>query len=221
MTPKLFEQVDHYISDLLANEDEILKKAILSLDIEGLPQHSISANQGKFLQVLMKTCNARRVLELGTLGGYSTIWMARALAEKGKLLTVEFDSKHSAVAQKNIQNAGLSEFVECITGNALNVLEDLILQETEPFDFIFIDVDKPPYAEYFELALKLSRKGSIIVCDNVIREGAVLDAKSMDEKVRGVQRLNQALSKNDKVIATILQTIGTKEHDGMVIAVVK
>lgn len=123
---QLFEQVDHYISELLAKEDEALKETILSLDREMLPQHSISANQGKFLQVLMKACNANRVLELETLGGYSTIWMARALSENGKLITIDFDPKHSAVAQKNIVNAGLGEKVECITGKALDILEHLV-----------------------------------------------------------------------------------------------
>lgn len=220
MNPQIFKQVDDYISGLLATEDEVLKDTIALMCKEGLPQHSISASQGKFLQVLMTACNARRVLELGTLGGYSTIWLARAIPEKGKLITIEAESHHANIAKQNIANAGLSNIVECRNGKAIDVLQELVESNAEPFDFIFIDADKPPYAEYFELALKLSRKGTIIVCDNVIREGKVLDKNINDEKVKGVQRLNELLGKCNDITATILQTVGAKEYDGMAIAVV-
>lgn len=221
MNASIFSKVDGYIEALLATEDKALTNTIASLEIEKFPQHSISATQGKLLQVLMAACNAKKVLELGTLGGYSTIWLARALPEDGKLLTVEADAAHARLAGQNIFNAGLTKKVEIKVGNALDILIELEKNKTDPFDFIFIDADKPPYTDYFEYAVNLSRKGTIIVCDNVIREGKVLDLDSMDEKVKGVQRFNEQLSKNDNVTATILQTVGIKEHDGMAISVVK
>lgn len=220
MNTEIFYQVDQYISRLLAPEDEALTNTLQSLDKEGLPQHSVSANQGKFLQVMMIACNAKKVLELGTLGGYSTIWMARALPADGKITTIEVDKHHAEVAQRNIDNAGLSHKVDLRVGRALDILPQIIAENKEPFDMIFIDADKPPYTEYFEYALQLSRPGTLIICDNVIREGKVLDNDSSDEKVQGVQRLNKMLSGNKNVTATILQTVGVKEYDGVAIAVV-
>jgi predicted O-methyltransferase YrrM len=220
MNKEIFEQVDNYISGLLAQEDKALTDTIKSLDKEGLPQHSVSANQGKFLQVMMIVCNAKKVLELGTLGGYSTIWIARALPANGKVITIEVDKHHAEVAQKNIDKAGLSQKVDLKVGKALDILQKIAAEKGEPFDMIFIDADKPPYTEYFKLALELSRPGTLIICDNVIREGKVLDDKSTDDKVQGVQRLNKMLSENKKVTATVLQTVGVKEYDGMAIAVV-
>jgi predicted O-methyltransferase YrrM len=220
MDTQIFSQVDKYISGLLAQEDKPLIDTINSLDISGLPQHSVSANQGKFLQVMMMACNAKKVLELGTLGGYSTIWIARALPDNGKVITVEVDKHHGDVAQKNIDNAGLTQKVDLRIGKALDILPQIIAEKHDPFDMIFIDADKPPYTEYFEYALQMSRPGTLIICDNVIREGKVLDKGSTDEKVQGVQRLNKMLSENKKVTATILQTVGVKEYDGMAIAVV-
>lgn len=220
MDIEIFSQVDNYISNLLAPEDKALTDTIESLDAEGLPQHSVSANQGKFLQVMMIVCNAKKVLELGTLGGYSTIWIARALPENGKVITIEVDKHHGEVAQKNIDNAGLSQKVDLRVGKALDILPQIIEENGEPFDMIFIDADKPPYTEYFDYALRLSRPGTLIICDNVIRDGKVLDNNSTDEKVQGVQRLNKMLSNNKNVTATILQTVGVKEYDGVAIAVV-
>jgi len=220
MDTEIFSQVDNYISNLLAPEDKVLTDTIKSLGAEGLPQHSVSPNQGKFLQVMMIVCNAKKVLELGTLGGYSTIWLARALPNNGKVVTIEVDKHHGDVAQKNINNAGLSQKVDLRVGKALDILPQIIAEKDEPFDMIFIDADKPPYAEYFDYALQLSRPGTLIICDNVIREGKVLDSNTIDEKVKGVQRLNKMLSLNTKVTATILQTVGVKEYDGMAIAVV-
>ena len=220
MDKEIFSHVDNYISGLLAPEDKALTDTIKSLDTEGVPQHSVSANQGKFLQVMMMACNAKTVLELGTLGGYSTIWIARALPDNGKVITIEVDKHHGDVAQKNIDNAGLSQKVELRVGKALDILPQIIAENHEPFDMIFIDADKPPYTEYFEYALQLSRPGTVIICDNVIREGKVLDMNTTDEKVQGVQRLNRMLSENKKVTATIIQTVGVKEYDGVAIAVV-
>jgi predicted O-methyltransferase YrrM len=219
MNQEIFAQVDQYISNVLATEDDILKSVISSLQIAGIPQHSISPNQGKFLQVMMQMCKAKKVLEIGTLGGYSTIWMARALPDDGKILTLEVDPHHAEVALKNIEHAKLSDKVDLKIGKALQILPQLV-ESKEVFDFIFIDADKPPYLEYFEYALELSRSGTTIICDNVIREGRILDAKSTDEKVLGVQRFNQMLATNNKVTATILPIIGVKDYDGMAIAVV-
>ncbi len=220
MNTELFAQVDNYISNLLAPEDDALQQVIQSLEKEDIPQISVSANQGKFLQVMMKACGAKRVLELGTLGGYSTIWMGRALPEDGILISVEADEHHAKVAQQNIDRAGLSNEVTVKLGKGADVLQTMIAQKEEPFDFIFIDADKPPYAEYFLAALQLSRPGTVIVCDNVIREGKVLDENCTDERVHGVDRFNKLLSQTKEVTATIIQTIGVKEHDGMAIAVV-
>lgn len=220
MDEKIFSRVDNYISDLLANEDAVLVDAMKLLNTEGLPQHSISANQAKFLQILMLACNAKRVLEIGTLGGYSTIWLARTLPPNGKITTIEANHRYALIAQKNIDHAGLKQKVEIRIGKALDVLPKIVAESNEPFDMVFIDADKPSYVKYFDFALQLSKPGAIIVCDNVIREGKVLDKKSTDEKVKGVQRFNKMLGNNRKVTATILQTVGVKEHDGIAIAVV-
>lgn len=217
---EIFTKVDNYISDLFAQEDDVLQSTIRSLAVEGLPQHSVSANQGKFLQIMMLLCKAQKTLELGTLGGYSTIWLARALPENGKIISIELDPHHATIARKNIAKAGLEHKVDIITGKALDILPTWIKENAGPFDLIFIDADKPPYTEYFQYAVQLSRPGTIIICDNVIREGQVLDKNSTDEKVLGVQRFNKMLSENKKVIATILHSVGVKEYDGMAIAVV-
>lgn len=221
MNNELFEAVDQYIANLLAPEDEALQNTVSSIEQEDIPAISVSANQGKFLQVMAMLCRANRILELGTLAGYSTIWMARALPDNGKLVTLEVDPHHAAVAKRNIENAGLAEKVDLQLGKALDILPQMIAAGEASFDMIFIDADKPPYPEYFNYALQLSHPGTLIICDNVIREGQVLDPNSTDERVYGVRRLNEMLSKNNKVTATIIQTVGAKEHDGMAIAVVK
>jgi len=221
MDQEIFGKVDHYISELLAPEDKVLQETIKSLDDAEMPQISVTANQGKFLQVIALMCNAKRVLELGTLGGYSTIWLARSIPDDGKIVTVEFDPRHANVAKQNIESAGLSGKVDLRIGKAMDVMVELKKANEEPFDLIFIDADKPPYAEYFEMALSLSRSGTVIICDNVIREGKVLDEHSDDDRVVGVQRFNKMLGSNQLVTATILQTVGVKEYDGMAIAVVK
>lgn len=220
MNQQLFEKVDQYISNLVAPEDEILKQTIESLDHASMPQISVTATQGKFLQLMLLTCKAKRVLELGTLGAYSTIWMARAIPADGKVITVEFYPHHAQVASENISKAGLSDKIDLRIGKAMDILNELIAKGEDAFDFIFIDADKPPYAEYFELALQLSHPGTMIICDNVIREGKVLDENTTDERVKGVQRFNQLLADHPKVTATIMQTVGAKEYDGMAIAVV-
>lgn len=221
MNNELFESVDHYISNLVGQEDEALIAATTSLSEAGMPAISVSPNQGKFLQLLALLCNAKKILELGTLAGYSTIWMARALPQDGHLITIESDPKHAAVAEKNITRASLASRVEIRTGKALDIMPQLLHEGAGPFDMIFIDADKPPYAEYFEWALRLSRPGTLIVADNVIRDGKVLDENSTEPAVKGAQRFNKMLAANTAVTATILQMVGVKEYDGMALAVVK
>ena len=220
MDTQIFEQVDDYIRNLVGSEDEILKAADASVKEANIPPISVSANQGKFLQVLAKTCNAKKILEVGTLVGYSTIWMARALPKDGKLISLEFEPLHARVAKKNIERAGLSNIVDIRIGKAIDLLPLLEKNNEGPFDMIFIDADKPPYTEYFQWALKLSRPGTLIVADNVIRDGKVMDPKSTDDMVQGARRFNEFLSKTPGVTATIIQTVGSKMHDGMALAVV-
>ena len=220
MDTPIFKEVDDYIRNWFAPEDAALKETITSLSAEGIPQISVSANQGKLLQLLIKITAAKKILELGTLGGYSTIWMARALPAGGKLISLEINAHHAAVAQKNIEKAGVSDQVEIRVGNALDILAEMVAGKEAPFDFIFIDADKPPYADYFQYALQLSRKGSLIICDNVIRDGKVLDENTTDESARGAHRFNKLLSETKQVTATILQTVGAKEHDGIAIVLV-
>lgn len=220
METDIFTKVDHYIAGLVAHEGPHLTGATALIRAAGLPDQSISPVQGKLLQVFARACQAKRILEVGTFGSYSTIWLAEALPKQGRLITIESDEIHAEVALENIQRAGLQERVTLKRGRAMDVLNTMIETGEAAFDLIFIDADKPPYTEYFQAALRLSRKGSIIICDNVIRNGAVLNEASQDEKVKGVQRLNAFLKDCKEVTATILQTVGVKEYDGMVIAVV-
>jgi predicted O-methyltransferase YrrM len=220
MNSKLFEKVDQYIRKLLGAEDSALKGTLKTMKNTTMGLANISANQGKFLQVLALSCNAKKILEIGTLGGYSTIWLGRALPKDGQLITLELEQSNANIARQNIIKAGLDPIVDIRVGKAIGLLTLLEAEDAGPFDFIFIDADKPPYAEYFEWALRLSRPGTIIVADNVIREGEVLDHNSSDEKVQGVQRFNKMLAENKYVTATIIQTVGSKDHDGMAIAVV-
>ena len=220
MEKEIFESVDQYILKLVGGEDEALRAADRSIMEEDLPPISVSANQGKFLHVLAKACRAKKILEIGTLAAYSTIWMARALPQDGKLITLEFDPNHARVAKNNIERAGLSKLVDVRIGKAIELLPQLQADNEGPFDMIFIDADKPPYTEYFQWSLKLAHPGTLIVADNVIREGSVLDPRSTDEMVQGVQRFNEYLSQSKSVTATIIQTVGAKVHDGMALAVV-
>jgi predicted O-methyltransferase YrrM len=219
MNQQLFEAVDNYICDLVAPEDDALKATIESIEKNEIPPISISASQGKFLQVLAKLCNAKTILEVGTLAGYSTIWMARALPKDGRLISLEYEQLHADVATKNIKRAGLDNIVEIRVGKAIDLLP-VLAKENMVFDLIFIDADKPPYAEYFEWALQLSHPGTLIIADNVIREGKVLEENHEDERVRGVHRFNKLLAATKEVTASIIQNVGAKEHDGMAIAVV-
>jgi caffeoyl-CoA O-methyltransferase len=221
MERELFIRVDDYISGLFISEDEALTAATASIKEAGIGDMSISPVQGSFLQLLVKLTRAGKILELGTFAGYSTIWLARGLPEHGRLITMEFDPVHAGMAEKNIRRAGLEEKVSLRVGKAIELLPELAAGSIGPFDLIFIDADKPPYAEYFEWALKLSRPGTLIIFDNVIRDGKVLDPLSADAAVIGVQRLNKLLAADQRVTATVMTTVGVKDYDGMAIVLAR
>ena len=212
--------VDHYVADLLISPDPVLEAALQTCTEAGLPPISVAPNQGKLLQLLVKMQGARNILEIGTLGGYSTIWLARALPADGHLVTLEAEPLHARIARKNIARAGLEKKVEIRSGQALDILKQLVAEKHGPFDFIFIDADKPSTAEYFEWAVRLSRNGSMIIVDNVVREGAVIDADSSDLAVQGVRRFYEKLSGDRRVTATAIQSVGSKGYDGFAAAMV-
>ena len=213
--------VDNYINDLFIGADAALDSALKASDDAGLPSIQVAANQGKLLMLLAKAQGAKRILEIGTLGGYSTTWLARALPAGGKLITLELEDKHARVARSNIARAGLAEKVEVRVGPALESLKKLVADKAEPFDFVFIDADKTGYPDYLTWSLKLSHRGTMIIADNVVRDGAIADAKSEDRNVQAVRRMNEMLAKEKRVDVTMLQTVGTKGYDGWAIALVK
>jgi predicted O-methyltransferase YrrM len=220
-TPKIWSQADRYFSDLLVPKDDKLDAALQANHQAGLPEIDVTGLQGKFLDFLVRVSGARRILEIGTLGGYSTIWLARALPKGGRIISLELDPHHARVAQGNVENAGVADRVEIRVGPAINSLK--ILAKTklrEPFDLIFIDADKPGYPKYLEWSLKLARPGTVIVADNVVREGKVIDPESEDPNVQGAQRFTELLAADPRLSATVLQTVGTKGYDGFALAVV-
>lgn len=223
MDQQIFSDVDNYINDLFTPEDEHLRSVVPGLYSinSNMPEASVSANQGKFLQLMATLCNAKNVLELGTLGGYSTIWLARALPDGGKVVSIEFNEAHAALARAVIERAGLSHKVDIRVGKCIDILPAMVSANEGSFDMVFIDADKPPYTEYFDYALQLSRKGTLIIADNVVRDGRVLDEHTTDEAVKGVRRFNEMLASHPGVLATIIQTIGIKTYDGMALAVVR
>jgi predicted O-methyltransferase YrrM len=220
MTATVWTEVDHYFSDQLLEQDLALDAALAASDAAGLPAINVAPNQGKLLHLLAKLKGARRILEIGTLGGYSTIWLARALPPDGRLITLEYDQKHAEVARANIANAGLSDRVDVRVGAALETLPQLAKEEQEPFDFFFIDADKQSNAEYFRWALELSTVGSLIIVDNVVRGGRVVEAGADDPAVVGTRRLIEALANEPRVSATAIQTVGSKNYDGFALALV-
>jgi len=220
MNQSQWTAVDEYFTDLLVPSDSSLDAALKASVDAGMPAIHVAPNQGKLLQLFARMIGAKKILEIGTLGGYSTIWMARALPAGGRLVTLEFDETHAAVARSNIARAGLADKVEVRTGRALETLPKLAAEGVGPFDLIFIDADKVSTSEYFSWALKLARIGSLIVVDNVVREGAVIDSASKDASVQGVRRFNMALSTERRVSATAFQTVGSKGYDGLAIALV-
>ncbi|KXU85856.1 methyltransferase [Caballeronia megalochromosomata] len=212
--------MDEYVCERTQTPDEALEAALKSSMDAGLPAISVAPNQGKLLQMLARLRGARRILELGTLGGYSTIWLARALPEDGTLLTLEAVEHHANVARRNIERAGLSGVVSVIVGNAVDTLEAFIRDGIPPFDFIFLDADKQTYPAYLRLVLRLSRPGTLIVADNVIRQGRVADAGSTDPDVIGVRTFFDMLAADAHVSSTAIQTVGSKGWDGFSISIV-
>ena len=217
----IFADVDRYVADLFAPEDDALAQVERSIEAAGMPHISVSPTEGKLLHVLARLARASRILEVGTLAGYSTIWMARALPPEGRLVTLEVDPKHAEIARANLARAGVADRVDVRVGRALDLLPELEREHSGGFDMVFIDADKPPYLEYVRWALRLSHPGTLIVADNVIRSGEVLDRASEDAFVRGVQRFNDALAAEPRVSSIVLQTVGARGHDGMALAVVR
>jgi predicted O-methyltransferase YrrM len=220
MTKGQWSQGDRYFSDLLLTTDLGLDAALAASDAAGLPAINVSPNQGKFLHLLARSMGARRILEIGTLGGYSTIWLARALPIDGRLITLEADPRHAEVARENIARAGLAEIVNVITGRAVETLPRLVEAGEPPFDLIFIDADKPSTTDYFQWSLRLSHPGTVIIVDNVVREGDVIEADSDSRTVQGVRRFLDSIASEPRVTSTVVQTVGSKGYDGFLMALV-
>jgi len=215
-----WDAVDDYLGETLVRQDEALAAALRESAAAGLPAISVSAAHGKLLHLLARVQGARTILEIGTLGGYSAIWLARALPPGGRMLTLESEARHAEVARANLARAGLANVVTVRLGRAIDTLPELAREAAGPFDFIFIDADKPSNPDYFAWALRLARRGSVIVVDNVVRGGAVADAASKDAAVQGVRRLNQLIAAEPRVAATAIQTVGHKGYDGFAVALV-
>jgi predicted O-methyltransferase YrrM len=217
-TDELWTAVDTYIADHLVGDDEALDAALAASEAAGLPPINVAPNQGKFLMLLAQAVGARRILEIGTLGGYSTIWLARGLVPGGKLITLDANAKFAEVARANIARAGLAEMVELRLGKANDTLPSLAAEA--PFDFIFIDADKEGTPGYFQWAVKLARQGALIVVDNVVREGAILDTSGKNSSVEGMRRFFELAATDPRVSGTAVQTVGAKGHDGLAILLV-
>ncbi|MGG4498624.1 O-methyltransferase [Brevibacillus reuszeri] len=220
MSKETWTAVDRYFTDLLLPTDPILDATLQANAEAGLPSIDVAPNQGKLLNLFAQIQGARTILEIGTLGGYSTIWLARALPADGRLITLEANPHHAEVARKNLEHAGLDHLVEIRLGDALDSLAQLDAEGLGPFDLFFIDADKQSNSEYFQWALNHSRKGSLIITDNVVRNGRVVDEASTDPSVLGVRRFAEHVAAEPRVSATALQTVGSKGYDGFAIAVV-
>ena len=218
---KRWKDVDHYFCDNLLTDDPILTSALKASEAAGLPAIAVSPNQGKLLQMLAEMIGARSILEVGTLGGYSTIWLARGLPADGRVVTLEVDARHAEVARKNFSRAALANRIEIWLGKALDTLPKLFAERRGPFDLIFIDADKENIPAYFDWAIQLSRPGTLIIVDNVVRDGEVINARSTDQSVQGVRRFVDQLAKDARVTGTAIQTVGTKGYDGFAIARVR
>lgn len=210
--------VDRYIADKLIGEDPALEAALEANRTAGLPPIDVSPPQGKMLNLLARSLGAQRILEIGTLGGYSTIWLARALPPGGQVVTLEVVPLHAEVARSNLERAGVADRVEIVVGQAREILEGMIGDGTQPFDLFFIDADKESNADYLRLAMRLGRPGALIVIDNVVREGRVLDPDSRNPMIEGTRRLYEALAATPGVSATAIQTVGLKGWDGFILA---
>ena len=218
MMQDMWSKIDDYITQQVVQEDQVLRSATEATVASGLPQIAVAPNQGKLLFLFARLLGAKRILEIGTLAGYSTIWLARGLARGGRVVTLEADAKHAEVARKNFARAKLTRQIDLRVGKALETLPDV--PKRPRFDLVFIDADKPNIPDYFSWALRLTRHGGLIIVDNVVREGAVLDVGGGDASVKGVRRLNEMLARERRVSATTIQTVGSKGHDGLTIALV-
>ncbi|MCI4370404.1 MAG: O-methyltransferase, partial [Thermoplasmata archaeon] len=212
--------VDDYLEERLLRPDAGLEAALASAEEAHLPAIQVSPLQGKLLHLLARAQGARRVLEIGTLGGYSAIWLAKALPSDGQVVTLELNPAHATVAQKNLARAGVDHLVEVRVGPAIDSLAKLAAESSAPFDFVFVDADKPNIPTYLEWAVRLGRPGTVVVVDNVVRNGAVADAATGDPNVDGVRRMHDAIAMNPRIEATTIQTVGSKGYDGFTIAVV-
>jgi predicted O-methyltransferase YrrM len=221
MDQGLWITVDRYLTETLLSPDHAMEEALEANACAGLPAIDVAPNQGKLLHLIARIQGAKRILEIGTLGGYSTIWLARALPQDGKLITLELDPKHATVAGNNIARAGLASLVDVRVGPALESLAKLGEESAGPFDLIFLDADKQNNAKYLDWALKLSRPGTVIIGDNVIRDGAIIDSKSTDERVAGTRSFLEKMGNDSRLDATAIQTVGSKGYDGFAMAVVK
>jgi predicted O-methyltransferase YrrM len=221
MNQQMWTAVDQYICDVLVPSDSALDAALKSSAAAGLPNIQVSPPQGKLLHLLARLVAAKNILEIGTLGGYSSIWLARALPPGGRLLTLEASEKHAEVARANFARAGLSNVIELCLGKALDTLPKVAAEKRGPFDLIFIDANKSTMAEYLDWAIRLSRPGTVIVGDNVIRHGGVIDAGSGDEDIQGVRRFNERIAADKRVSATAIQTVGSKGYDGFALIIVE
>jgi predicted O-methyltransferase YrrM len=220
MNKEKWAAVDNYISESLLSHDPTLEAALQASTEAGLPAISVTPSQGKMLHLLALAQGAKRILEIGTLGGYSTIWLARALPAGGQLITLEFEPKHAEVARANLARAEVTDRIELRVGAALETLPQLSAEGLGPFDFIFIDADKENYPGYFEWAVKLSRRGTMIIADNVVRDGKVIDAGNEDPRVQAVRKMNELIAAEPRVSATTIQTVGGKGYDGFTLMVV-
>ena len=220
MSARTWSRVDDYIVDRLLADDPVQDETLRRNAADGLPAIDVSAPQGKLLNLLVRMCGARRVLEIGTLGGYSTIWLARALPADGSLVTLEFEPRHAATAKRNIERAGFADRVDIRVGAAVDTLPILEAEGAGPFDFIFIDADKPSNPAYLEWSLRLSRPGTVIVLDNVVRDGEVVDASNTDPRVIGTRAGFDFMAASPRLDATALQTVGSKGYDGFAIGIV-
>ena len=216
----IWAQVDHYAAASLLAADPAMEAVLERNRASGLPAIDVSPLQGKFLDLVVRMCGARRVLEIGTLGGYSTIWMARALPAGGTVVTLELEERHAAVANRNFATAGVGDRIDLRVGPALSSLEKLGKEGAAPFDLIFIDADKPNNERYLVWAMRLARPGTVIICDNVIRDGAVIEAGSRDASVQGARDVFSFFGNRGKLEATALQTVGEKGYDGFAMAIV-
>jgi len=220
MSDELWNKVDSYLEELTLQPDEVLSMALKDSHEANLPEINVTALQGKMLHILARLVSAKRILEMGTLGAYSTIWLARALPRDGEMLTLEINQKHADVARRNLERAKLISKVKILIGPAIDSLSQLHGKGTEPFDFIFIDADKPNYPGYLDWALKFSHPGTLIVVDNVVRKGAIVDQERSDANSEGVKAMLSLLRRTNNVTATAIQTVGGKGHDGFALILV-